>query len=209
MIEAFYVRAEDGVLAAGPAAVEAGIPRLVGGTLPLRDLVDRGEERGAVVLVDVRGMRRRNMDGDVARAGLRGSDVWLMTHVQDEDDVFDGLLAGAARLLMPYHALDSDRVLAQSRELSDSCVPVLFVEDRTVLSPAGRTGLHAALDVVEDHGFPSCIVSDTGGSLEPGDWEAAASRHGGVLPHVSRPSARLEGMFGGIVADHRFDSSSR
>lgn len=204
MIDAYYVRSSKGVMMTGPAELRDGVPYLTGGLVPLKDAVRRdARERGTAVVVDVRGMQRRNMDQSTHRIRIPGSDIWYMTHVQNEDDVFDGFLSNGERLLIPYHNVESDEVLVQGHALSDSCVPVLFVEKGEVLSVGGRKGLYGTIGLMEDIGFAAVVVFDTDGSLGIDDWKYIASRHPGTVPYVRKHVPGLEDLgFDDVIVDH-------
>ena len=63
---------------------------------------------------------RRFTEGVVKRMKVRGCDIWLMTWIEDADDLFDAFNTNADMVLGPYHATGSDEDLSDILSVSDS-----------------------------------------------------------------------------------------
>ena len=60
---------------------------------------------------------RRFTEGVVKRMKVRGCDIWLMTWIEDADDLFDAFNTNADMVLGPYHATGSDEDLSDLADL--------------------------------------------------------------------------------------------
>ncbi len=207
MITAFYVRSEDDIALTGPVNIEDGIPYFSGNVVPLKQIIRKDSaERETVLIVDAMGMQRRNMDDSTIRVKVPGHDIWYMTCIETEDDVFDGFLSNGEALLMPYHMMTRDDVLEEAFELSDSCIPVLFISKRKVIANKRSKDIQETIREIEDVGFSTIIVFDTDDSLSMDDWRSLHSEDTGIIPYVREDLIGLKdlGFKETIVDNHNF-----
>ena len=164
---------------------------------------DEEGDRGQVLVVDVRGLGRRWMDERLlTNARFPGSDVWFLTHVRDVGDVFDCFIGGAARLLLPYHTARRGRVMREAYELSENCVPVVFVSRGRALCGGGRTAdVGAAVEELAGIGYREVAALDTDSSLGEGDWAHLRDRLPGLIPFVRSRGSVAAGGFKDVIAD--------
>ncbi len=207
MITAFYVMSKDDVALTGPVHIKEGIPYFSGDVVPLKDVIRKdGSERSTALIVDATGMQRRNMDDSTIRVKVPGHDIWYMTCIEKEGDVFDGFLSNGEALLMPYHLMKGDDVLEEAFELSDSCIPVLFISNGKVIANKRTKEVRDAVHQIEDAGFSTMIVFDTDDSLSIDDWRSLHSENPGIIPYVREDLIGLKDLgFKEIVVDnHNF-----
>lgn len=148
----------------------------------------RGEGRSPAVVVDLDSMARRGFtEGVMKNARVRGCDLWLMTWVQDADDLFDAFNGTADMVLGPYHAVSSKEDLEDIESVSDSFVPVVFVQNAVAFEMGGsRTDLRRALDRLDRIGMYKACVLDTDGSLG-NSWDDLLDIYPSVMPFTRRP----------------------
>jgi hypothetical protein len=205
MIRTFYVQSNNDTIFTGPVTINDGIPYFSGDMVPLKEAYNRDPERGITLVVDVIGMQQRNMNDEAIKTKIPGSDIWYMTCIESEGDVFDGFLSNGEALLMPYHFIISDAVLSQAYDLSDSCIPVLFISKGKVLAKNGTKGLDELLDKIENLGFVNIIIFDTDDSLSKEDWTAIRSKHANAIPYVRMDLLGLEDIgFKDLIVDDQF-----
>ncbi len=202
-IEAFFIEGRGGVMLTGPAVFEHGIPRFTGEMDLLSENTPRGGERGTVLAVDVKGMRKGDMDDSALRIKVRGSDLWFMTCIETGDDLLDALLFDCDMILMPYHMLASDGVLKDAYELSDSCLPAVFVLEGSALTRRGTGDIPDILEALDAVGFSAPVVVDTDGSLTPDMWVRIFDLCPGTVPYVGDVS-QLPSVPAAYITDHRF-----
>lgn len=184
-IEAFFIEERGGVLLAGPAAFERGIPRFTGESDLLSEVVPKGaSERGTVLAVDVRGMIRRDMDDSALKVKVPGSDLWLMTCIETSDDILDVFLFNGDRILIPLHTIGSEHVLEEAYDLSDSCLPSVFVQNGSALKRKGKEDLVKVLDRMEGIGFPNTVILDTDKSMTADMWSDILESRPEIVPFV-------------------------
>ena len=193
----------------GPVTVRNGMPSFCGDMRPLKSVPrEHSDTRGIVVLADAVGLQTNNLDDRAIYAKMTGSDIWYMTCVINVDDVFDGFLSNGEKLLCPYHCLKSDSVLTQAYEISDSCIPVLFIQKGEVLCRNGTKRISDVLYTLEDMGYYRNIVYDTDGSVGNDSWAAIRGDHPKTIPYLCsdcQDASLLDGLgFEDVVTDIRF-----
>lgn len=120
---------------------------------------------------------------------VRGCDIWLMTWIEDADDLFDAFNTNADMVLGPYHATGSDEDLSDILSVSDSFVPAVFVAGgRAVMRRAGRDSVPGALSRLADLGFYRTCVVDTDDSLS-GSWETLRDDFPSAIPFTRSPES--------------------
>ena len=171
-----------GSLFCGSVAYRGFVPHIVGDTVSYRELISGftsdTEDKHPVVVMDVEGLRRRNMSNTLLkRLKIRGSRTWFMTQIETLEDVFDAFNTDADAVLMPLHTVFDDRELDAIIEASDSVIPAIFVKERMTRSFLGRTSVQTALDMLNRKGYSRSIVIDTDGSFGLEQWEMLAERN--------------------------------
>ena len=150
-------------------------PVVCGRTTPFDEAaseVPRYDDRTPVVVVDSDSLSaRRFTEGVVKRMKVRGCDIWLMTWIEDADDLFDAFNTNADMVLGPLHAVSSDSDLRDILSVSDSFIPTAFVEGGRVLGTGRREDVVDAVRSLHDIGFSRACVLDTDGSVTDGEWD--------------------------------------
>lgn len=201
-IESYFIESVDGNIMTGPAVFEEGIPRFTGDmSVFAGELPKGGTERGTVMVTDVKGMRKRNMDDAALRVKVPGNDMWFMTCIETEDDVLDGFLFNGEKLIIPYHTAKSDSLFETAYGISDSCIPAVFASGDTAITPKGREDMIKILDRLENIGFGSAVVAGSG--IGKKLWEEIMGSFPDAIPYLEDPSLLPEepALF---ITDRRF-----
>lgn len=201
MIKAYYIESEDDVIMTGPVTIKNGRPYFCGDMIPLKE-VPHAKDRNIALLIDALGMRAGNMDDKTIRAKISGSDIWYMTCIEKEGDIFDGFLSNGDTLLIPYHFILSDNVLTEAYVLSDNCIPTLFLVDGKVLKRKGTENLIDVMYRLNKMGYGRTIVFDTGGTLTANEWKELNHQYPEMIPYLNKNLEKLEGTnFQNIITD--------
>ena len=166
----------DGRLSCGKLSFKGSVPEIVG---PTEDYLERisamgssAEDKRPVVIMDVKGLRRGNMDNVLLKnLKIRGSKIWFMTQIETADDVLDAFNTDADAVLMPFGTVMDTFEMGSIMEISDSVIPVVIVSKRRTDSYLGRTEVLSALRELERFGYRRSIVMDTDGGFELRDWK--------------------------------------
>ncbi len=203
MIRAFYIESKNDIIVTGQVRISEGVPSFTGKLTPLKNVPrDESPERNTVIIVDVVGMQKRDMDEAVMKVKFPGSDIWYMTCIENSDDVFDGFLSNGDVLLIPYHMIISDDVLLEAYEISDSCIPVLFVSNGKVLTADGTEDIMPCINRIKKMRYPRTIVFDTDGSVDLQTWREILIDAPSTIPYVTEKAKELDEMgFTEIVVD--------
>ena len=80
-----------------------------------------------IAILDTDAFRRKFLNTDVVKEiRIKGRELWLITYVENVDDVIDGMCGAYDRICIPTHTADDDTFL-ESADISDSVIPVVFV----------------------------------------------------------------------------------
>lgn len=163
-------------LLTGEITFDGVTPRLLDGLSDymdaVRNIVSGFEERRPVLILDVKGIQRKNIN-DVLLKHLkaRGADIWFMTDIERVDDVLDAFNTDADLVFAPIHLISEDTDYPELTEISDSIVPTIFVRDgRAVLRKGSTYDISSLAESLYDMGSPYVCIFDTDGSLE-GRWD--------------------------------------
>ena len=144
-------------------------------SVPLEDAIaslPRSDTRTPVVIVDMDSLASRTFrEGVVRGMRARGHDIWFMTWVENADDLFDAFNTIADIVMGPYHATASEADLEDILTVSDSFVPVVFVEKGRALLRNGRGDVVDAVSHLDAMGFHRVCVLDVDGSVPGYDWD--------------------------------------
>lgn len=174
-IPALFASFSDGALHSHEAWFRGTRPVVRGTSVPFGEAVaglPRGEDRGTVAVIDLDSISLcRFTEGVVKNMRVRGHDIWLMTWIEDADDLFDAFNTNADMVLGPLHAVSSDSDLRDILSVSDSFIPTAFVEGGRVLGTGRREDVVDAVRSLHDIGFSRACVLDTDGSVTDGEWD--------------------------------------
>ena len=167
---------------------------------------DELDERRPLAVVDVKGLEKRNIDDKLLKnLGFRGSDVWFLSHIYNIDDIFDCFMGNIVKTLMPYHTTKNNSVLKEAFEVSENCIPVIFVTNGTAVCRRGRLeeiGTH--IREAEKIGFHEIIVFDTDSSMKRDDWTSINDRFPNIIPFVRNKDIPFEEIgFRMFISDHQ------
>ena len=174
-IPALFASFSDGALHSHEAWFRGTRPVVRGTSVPFGEAVaglPRGEDRGTVAVIDLDSLSLcRFTEGVVKNMRVRGHDIWLMTWIEDADDLFDAFNTNADMVLGPLHAVSSDSDLRDILSVSDSFIPTAFVEGGWALGTGRREDVVDAVRRLHDIGFSRACVLDTDGSVTDGEWD--------------------------------------
>ena len=174
-IPALFASFSDGALHSHEAWFRGTRPVVRGTSVPFGEAVaglPRGEDRGTVAVIDLDSLSLcRFTEGVVKNMRVRGHDIWLMTWIEDADDLFDAFNTNADMVLGPLHAVSSDSDLRDILSVSDSFIPTVFVEGGRVLGTSRREDVVDVVRRLHDIGFSRACVLDTDGSVTDGEWD--------------------------------------
>lgn len=173
-IPALFASFSDDALHSHEAWFRGTRPVVRGTSVPFGEAVaglPRGEDRGTVAVIDLDSLSLcRFTEGVVKNMRVRGHDIWLMTWIEDADDLFDAFNTNADMVLGPLHAVSSDSDLRDILSVSDSFIPTVFVEGGRILGTSRREDVVDAVRRLHDIGFSRACVLDTDGSVTDGEW---------------------------------------
>jgi hypothetical protein len=162
------------------------------------------DDRMPVAVADVKGLGRGELD-DRLLTSMRfpGNDVWLMTHISDIEDVFDCFMGEVSKVLIPYHTVRNGLVMNEAYEVSENCIPVLFVLGGAAVCRGGRReDLRTAMGDLSKTGFQDIAVLDADSSVRRDEWMALGDRYEGLIPFLRKGGGSAEGMgFKMIIVD--------
>ena len=174
-IPALFASFSNGALHSHEAWFRGTRPVVRGTSVPFGEAVaglPRGEDRGTVAMIDLDSLSLcRFTEGVVKNMRVRGHDIWLMTWIEDADDLFDAFNTNADMVLGPLHAVSSDSDLRDILSVSDSFIPTAFVEGGRVLGTGRREDVVDAVRRLHDIGFSRACVLDTDESVTDGEWD--------------------------------------
>jgi hypothetical protein len=107
-----------------------------------------------------------------------------MTRIKDVDDVLDGFMGNAEKLLIPYHTLKHTGDLRDVIDISDCCMPTIFSDNGQAKCFKGSAEIGRVLKEMESVRFPRAVVFDADNSISPDDWSHIYERHPGTIPFL-------------------------
>jgi len=195
-IPAIYSVLKGGEVRSAPVKIEGADMSFISNPVPPEYSVDELDDRMPVVIVDFRGLSRKNLD-DHLLTDMRfpGSDIWFLTHIDDVEDVFDCFMGNVVKVLMPYHTIRNDLVMKEVFEVTENCIPVLFVSSGKVICRGGEMGdITTIIAEMEKVGFTETIVFDIDSVLRREDWASLRDMFPGIIPFVRSIGAATEGL---------------
>ncbi|GEM_PF-1753045 len=174
----------------------------------LATLAERDGGRGKKLIFDIAGVNSGDADfAGLKRALRRGGPYWLEAGASDVEDVFDVLTLDPDTALIGTMRLPGTDLYAEAIEVSEICVPVLYIEDGKVRFRRRSMDVLSVSSELRDMGYERCVLFDSASagrsidrnlwrSVRKADWEAFAA--GGIaetdLPFLSR-----EGYAGAVL----------
>ena len=153
-----------------------------------RSLTDVCGKDVPALVVDVKGMQRKDIIPEILKRIKMRREVWLMTGIHDTVDMMDAFQGDADKVAVPYH-FTSDALLREMTELSDCCMPVLFVDRDGVHVRGKRKELRAVIRTLENMNFGRILAFDISGGDPVRIWEGAAGISDALVPYVSSGTA--------------------
>lgn len=203
-IPALYSVFRGGEVRAAPVSIEGTDISFVSDPVPPSYSSEGSEERMTVLVADVKGLGRKDLDDRLlTKMKFPGSDIWFMTCIEDTADVFDCFMGNAMKILIPYHTVKNDDILKDTFDVTENCIPTLFVSHGKVVCRDGSAkDIGEAVGELERTGFTEIVVFDTDSTLRNDDWSAIYERSPGVIPFV-RNKYNTEGTsFQKIIIDY-------
>lgn len=201
-IPAFFAASSNRRTVCIDSTFQGMLPTPSSGEIPLSEISDRirREVRAPVVVMDHSSLRNRSFNGSLTKhLKVRGTEPWLMTHVETVDDLFDAFNGNTEMVLAPLHTILSEYELEDIHAVSDSFIPVVYCTGAEAMVMKGRrSGIGMALDDLADHGFYKVCIMDCDGSIEDSEWESIAEDHPSVIPFNIGRDARIQGFEVGI-----------
>jgi len=201
-IPALYAVFKGGSIKAGSAIHTDGKIILDTKLRAAREMFTESDERTEVVVVDVKGLNRGNMDDNLLTGMvIPGNDIWYLTHIEDIEDIFDGFMGDVSKIMIPYHTVRNTAVLEEAYDVSDNCIPVVFS------SLYDLDDMISSIEKVFRIGYTEAVVFDIDDTVSEGDWTTLRKKFDNVTPYV-RNRSRVEMLrslgFERMIIDHQF-----
>ncbi len=174
----------------------------------LAAIAERDGERRPKFILDVAGVNGGEADfAGLKRSLRRGGPYWLEAGAADVEDVFDVLTLDPDVALIGTLRLDGMDLYADAIEVSEICVPVLYIEGGRVRFRRRRMDVLAASSELRGMGYERCVLFDAASAgrsidrdlwrtLHRGDWEAFAA---GGITETDIPFLSREGYAGAAI----------
>ena len=152
-------------------------------TVRYADLIssdDTNNKNAPVLIIDVKGMQRKDIMPDILKRVRSKRELWFMTGVRDAGDLIDAFQSDMSKVAVPYH-FTSDRLLKDMIEISDCCIPALFADRNGVHMKGKRNDLRNVVRSLENMNFRRVLVFDVSG----GGWDGINDLCDTVVPFVA------------------------
>ena len=201
-IPAVFARFADDGVTLSEGHFKRTVPVLDGPPLPVSAVSEKidKENRNPVLIADYNSLYGRYFCEKIMKhVRVRGASMWLMTYIETTEDLFDAFNYNADVVVSPYHASESDAVLRDVYDVSDSFIPAVYVYRGKGVSRKGKLeDLRRMLDRLYDIGFHRISVLDADISLSEEEWAAIADRYPSAIP--------FPGWVGGIIPETGFEA---
>ena len=165
---------EDNEIQLGRVRFDVLTPKIIGETATMTTVKEKNqpsEERGTVLIMDVKGLQRRNLnDVLLKRLRIRGMNSWFMTNIESVDDVFDAFNTDAEAVLVPTQTVRSEDEFEDILSVSDSAIPVVLIRKRGAVFIGENMEYLKAIRKVFSTGFATVAVFDLDDSLTEENW---------------------------------------
>ncbi len=183
-----------------------GKPTLSSGKLSISDNVPAigldalksKKERGKVFVVDIESLNQKTFNPSFMEyCKTPGNELWVIESLNRADDVFDAFLGNADKIVFPYDDLRNESELDKILDISDNCIPLLFVGDPRRNQP----DIKQKITEFTSKGFVNIMVADLDGSISDETWESLLDLCGGL---ISYSPCRQIGEMARILAEDVF-----
>ncbi len=142
--------------------------------------------RSPITIIDCNSFDERGFSERVMKhLRIQGADIWFMTFIETVEDVFDAFNKDATLILAPYHFIQSDSELRDICDVSDSVVPVIFVQDGKAVDRKGRkTDILSVLERLVSFGYYKNYILDMEGSLDEYTWSVIQEDYPSTIPFI-------------------------
>jgi len=202
-IPAIYSVFRGGEVRAAPVNINGADISFVSEPVPPAYSAEDLDERMPVLVVDVKGLFKKRLD-DRLLMNMRfpGSDIWFMTYIKDVEDVFDCFMGNVEKVLVPYHTIRNDVVLEEAYEVTENCIPALFVlHGKVVCGGEYAKDIGTTVGRLERIGFREIVVLDTDSTLRTDDWISLCERSSGIIPFVKSADKADGAGYQNIIID--------
>jgi len=138
-----------------------------------------------MVIVDVKGMQKDDIDPNVLRKiRSKGNELWLMTGVRDAGDMIDAFCGDVSKIMVPYH-MTSDRLLKEMTELSDNCLPAIFMERDKIYMNGRKRDIREVVRSMANMNFGKIAVFNVSSEHDDRVYGCLQDFSDVVMPYVS------------------------
>ena len=140
-IPAVFARFADDGVTLSEGHFKRTVPVLDGPPLPVSAVSEKinKENRNPVLIADYNSLYGRYFCEKIMKhVRVRGASMWLMTYIETTEDLFDAFNYNADVVVSPYHASESDAVLRDVYDVSDSFIPAVYVYRGKGVSRKGK-----------------------------------------------------------------------
>jgi len=121
-----------------------------------------------ILAVDIDGIRKKDIIPELLRKIRTKHELWYMTGIRNAGDVMDAFHGDINKLVIPYH-LTSDALLREIVEISDSCIPALFIERGEPHVRGKKKSLRNCIKTLMNMNFRKILMFDVSGDNIWGD----------------------------------------
>ncbi len=196
-IPAVFARHRDSAITLSEVRFKRTIPMADGPAHPLSDIAGKldHEKRMPLVVVDMNSLDQRYFCEKIMKhLRVRGAYLWMMTYIENADDLFDAFNGNAENIISPYHASLSDSDLQDILDVSDSFIPAVYAVSGMGIRRKGRKAeLEDILGDLFDMGFYKTCVVDTDMSVSEDKWRYIAEEYPSAMPFPVRGRIEIPG----------------
>lgn len=138
---------------------------------PVKTTIPGSCNKSITAVIDVKGLQRKNFDIALLN-GLNIRRLWLLTNINDADDVFDVFNANIEGIMAPTHTVRSVEEMKDIFDISDSVIPVMFIRKGTCVCTGDNLRYQDALKMLTNIGFGTVATFDLDDSLTELDWKS-------------------------------------
>jgi len=133
-----------------------------------------------ILAVDVDGIRKKDIIPELLRKIRTKHELWYMTGIRNAGDAMDAFHGDINKLVIPYH-LTSDTLLREIVEISDSCIPALFVERGEPYVRGKKKSLRNCIKTLTNMNFRKILIFDVSGDNA---WDDLRDLVDTVIPYA-------------------------
>ena len=143
---------------------------------------DTDDKNVPLIVIDVKGLQRGDIDANILKRTKIKRELWLMTGIRDAGDVMDAFQGCMSKMIIPYH-LTSDRSLKDITDVSDCCIPSLFIDNGAVHSGGNKKGLTEVIRTLRDMNFGKVLAFDVSDKKDI-SWKDLSGVSDILIPYV-------------------------